>query len=71
MSSFFGSSGFLSTGIRNFKDALTKGTDNLDTFGTVLSSKLRTVVGLANTLNEVENAEGRRKTVRLVNMVTQ
>ena len=69
MSSIFGTSNFLSTGIRNFKDALAKGTNEFTEFGTALSSKLKqaaTVVGLANTLSDVENAEGRRGRVRLV-----
>ena len=69
MSSIFGNS-FLSTGIRSFKDALAKGTNEFSDFGTALSGKLKqaaTAVGLANTLNDVENAEGRRGRVnRLV-----
>ena len=71
MSSIFGTNNFLFSGIRNFKDALAKGTNEFSEFGTVLSSKLKqaaTVVGLANTLNDVENSEGRRKRVRLVQL---
>lgn len=68
MSSIFGSSNFLSTGIRNFKDALAKGTSDFGTsFGSALSSKLKqaaTAVGLANTLNDVENDEGRRRILK-------
>ena len=65
MSSIFGTSNFF----RNFKDALAKGTSDFSDFGTALSSKLKqaaTVVGLASTLNDVENDEGRRRLVRLV-----
>lgn len=69
MSSIFGTSNFFSTGFRNFKDALAKGTSDFSDFGTALSSKLKqaaTVVGLAKTLNDVENDEGRRRRVRLI-----
>ena len=67
MSSIFGTSNFFSTGIRNFKDALTKGTSDFGDFGTALGSKLKqaaTAVGLANTLNDVENDQSRRRLMR-------
>ena len=66
MSSIFGS---FSTGIRNFKDALAKGTSDFSDFGTALGSKLKqaaTVVGLGNTLNDVENDQSRRRPLRLI-----
>ena len=69
MSAIFGSNSFLSTGIRNFKDVVTKGTNEFTDFGTVLGSKLKqaaTVVGLAKTLNDVENDKGRAKILKLV-----
>lgn len=73
MSSIFGDGRkFFSTGFRSFKDALTKGTNDFTEFGNALGSKLKqavTVVGLANTLNDVENDGGRRRTVRLVIMI--